>query len=383
MWSALNLDNLSKQASNLVQQATEKSGELISQASQVAQDSLRKISNDDDNNEVANENPMQSPMPLNPNETCPTSDGQAEHSETTLKIAEKADQIADNLFNFASKFADNAYTNLSHAAAQAQETANLAHEIAVESAGKLQENELIGGLVKTIESKTFIGDFNGLQQGFIGDNNEKSNKQAAYPWENYDNAEELKEKILAISTEKRNFLRNPPAGVRFKFDYHESFPTALKIIEVDPNLSKMRFEMVPKKLTEEVFWRNYFYRMSLVTQSSTLKQLSKSQENLAKIDVEASQVEDLPGNTRKRNDESVNISEDGEFISQENAEINADDLQKEMEALGMDNNDDWEKELAAELDEYEVVDGAGDQKPDNGKDSSEWEKELNDMLNDA
>lgn len=368
-----------------MQQATEKSGELISQASQVAQDSLRKISNDDDNNDVANEDPMQTPtsVNVNPVETCPTADGQAEHTETTLKIAEKADQIADNLFNFASKFADNAYTNLSHAAAQAQETANLAHEIAVESAGKLQENELIGSLVKTIESKTFIGDFNGLQQGFIGENTEKTNKQAACPWENYDNAEELKEKILAISTEKRNFQRNPPAGVRFKFDYHESFPTALKIIEVDPNLSKMRFEMVPKKLTEEVFWRNYFYRVSLVTQSSTLKQLSKSQENLSKIDVEASQAEDLPGNTRKRNDESVNISEDGEFVSQENAEINADDLQKEMEALGMDNNEDWEKELAAELDEYEVVDGAGDQKPDNGKDSSEWEKELNDMLNDA
>jgi Flp pilus assembly CpaE family ATPase len=50
MWQALNLKNLSEQASNLVAQATEKSGELISQA----QDSLRKISNDNDN-QVINE----------------------------------------------------------------------------------------------------------------------------------------------------------------------------------------------------------------------------------------------------------------------------------------------------------------------------------------
>ena len=52
MWQALNLKNLSEQASNLVAQATEKSGELISQA----QDSLRKISNDNDS-QVINEDP--------------------------------------------------------------------------------------------------------------------------------------------------------------------------------------------------------------------------------------------------------------------------------------------------------------------------------------
>lgn len=376
MWQALNLKNLSEQASNLVAQATEKSGELISQA----QDSLRKISNDNDN-QVINEDQVM--ISTQNQDSCPTLDGNAESSDTHKKIAEKADEIADNFFNFASKFVDNTYTNLSQAAAQAQETANLAHEIAVESAGKLQENQLIGGLVKTIEAKTFIGDFNGLQQGFIGQNQEKNNKQAGFPWENYDNAEELKEKILAISSEKRNFLRNPPAGVRFKFDYQDAFPTALRIIEVDPNLSKMRFELVPKKLTEEIFWRNYFYRVSLVTQSSTLKQLSKSQENLNQVaSVEASQTKDLPGSDkeRKRNEESVNISEDGEFVSQENTEMTADDLQKEMEALGMDGDKDWEKELAAELDEYEVVDSA---EKNEGKDSSEWEKELNDMLNDA
>ena len=53
MWQALNLKNLSEQASNLVAQATEKSGELISQA----QDSLRKISNDNDS-QVINEDPV-------------------------------------------------------------------------------------------------------------------------------------------------------------------------------------------------------------------------------------------------------------------------------------------------------------------------------------
>ncbi|VDK53885.1 unnamed protein product, partial [Cylicostephanus goldi] len=42
---------------------------------------------------------------------------------------------------------------------------------------------------------------------------------------------------------------------------------AKRLLEVDPNLSRVRFELVPKQLTEEKFWHNYFYRVSLIRQS--------------------------------------------------------------------------------------------------------------------
>lgn len=38
----------------------------------------------------------------------------------------------------------------------------------------------------------------------------------------------------------------------------------------DSQLEKMRFDLVPKIITEEQFWRNYFYRVSLICQASDL-----------------------------------------------------------------------------------------------------------------
>ena len=35
--------------------------------------------------------------------------------------------------------------------------------------------------------------------------------------------------------------------------------------------SLCRYNLVPKKLKEDVFWRNYFYRVTLITQSAHLK----------------------------------------------------------------------------------------------------------------
>ena len=51
---------------------------------------------------------------------------------------------------------------------------------------------------------------------------------AVPPWVGYDNEDELKTKILALSTDKRNFIRDPPAGQKmFSFSFEEKFPVAL------------------------------------------------------------------------------------------------------------------------------------------------------------
>lgn len=47
----------------------------------------------------------------------------------------------------------------------------------------------------------------------------------------------------------------------------------------DAALEKMRFELVPKIITEENFWRNYFYRVSLICQAGDLGTLGQSEDN--------------------------------------------------------------------------------------------------------
>lgn len=46
--------------------------------------------------------------------------------------------------------------------------------------------------------------------------------------------------------DRRNFVRAPPEGVEFSFDMEREFSVCQAILQEDPNLEKMRFELVPK-----------------------------------------------------------------------------------------------------------------------------------------
>ena len=86
----------------------------------------------------------------------------------------------------------------------------------------------------------------------------------------------MKAKILSLSNDNRNFLRAPPPGVTFEFDYNSVSATALALLAEDPQLEKMRYELVPKSVKEDEFWRNYFYRVNLIKQSVDLKDLESN-----------------------------------------------------------------------------------------------------------
>lgn len=87
--------------------------------------------------------------------------------------------------------------------------------------------------------------------------------------------------LTCCSQDRRNFVRAPPSGVDFDFNYDISYPIAVAIMTEDTELEKMRFELVPKIITEENFWRNYFYRVSLICQAGDLGTLGgqESDEN--------------------------------------------------------------------------------------------------------
>lgn len=199
-------------------------------------------------------------------------------------------------------------------------------------------------------------------------------------------------------------MRDPPAGVQFHFDMEQMYPLATVMLEEDQLLNRMRFDLVPKHVKEEVFWRNYFYRVSLVKQSAQLTALAAQQQQQDGEDrgpsvspddivltdtvrpktppVSISDIKKPPQEEEEEISTSPGVSE---FVSDafDSTAINQEDLRKEMEQLVLDKKDstpspddesaDWEKELQQELQEYEVV-TESDNKDD------QWDQEIEKML---
>ncbi|XP_046580103.1 synapse-associated protein 1-like isoform X2 [Haliotis rubra] len=234
-------------------------------------------------------------------------------------------------------------------------------------------------LKTTVEEKTMIGDFVKEQDKFVSEKKDMTKQQDASvpPWIGYNEEEVMKEQILALSADKRNFLRNPPSGVQFQFDFNTIQPVAMATLQEDPNLQKMRFELVPKLVKEEVFWRNYFYRVSLIKQSTQLTSLAQSSDSSSPktVPVEAAEkVEELPPESPPADNEFVSDAFNADELSEE-------DIRKEMEQLGVGEDkkeaDSKEVGFAQYLHLTQVP---SDMTAEKGEDIPQWEKELQQEL---
>ncbi|KAK3866836.1 hypothetical protein Pcinc_027655, partial [Petrolisthes cinctipes] len=203
---------------------------------------------------------------------------------------------------------------------------------------------------------TLLSEFNKEQEAFIKARGGKGGEALA-PWVGYPDEDSLKEEILALSTDQRNFVRSPPTGVSFEFDLEAFLPVAQATLAADPNLEKMRFTLVPKKINEETFWRNYFYRVGLIRQSTELSSLEREG-----ADATPKTASDAKGTKGKEDDPSSRDLEE---------------VKRGVSNLTKPSEEDWEKELREELgEEYEVVGGGGT----SGKDSEQWEEEIQNMI---
>lgn len=258
---------------------------------------------------------------------------------------------------------------------------------------------------KVEETAPLISDFTKEQKKFRDENREakRQGEAAVPPWVGYNEEKVMKEQILALSLDRRNFLRNPPAGVPFHFDFTVLNPVAIATLQEDPNLSKMRFDLVPKFTSEENFWRNYFYRVSLIKQSTQLTSLAQqtgttgesetsrrsSDETSQKGDSSSSgssdfdklsDINELAANVKeaRRIDGLENVDTplgsppEHEFASdafQDNT-VNEDDVRKELEQMRITNQPEqthqktsppgeeipeWERELQQELQDYDMM----------------------------
>ncbi|XP_067867802.1 synapse-associated protein 1-like isoform X2 [Heterodontus francisci] len=250
---------------------------------------------------------------------------------------------------------------------------------------------------------TIIGNFQKEQEKFVKEKKLKKSDSVLPPWAGYNDEETVRQQILSLSTERRNFLRDPPAGVQFNFDFDSIAPVAIVMLREDELLSKMRFELVPKLVKEEQFWRNYFYRVSLIKQSAQLSSLAAQQAEGSKeeleyleksITVTDSALSKTPPVPMKKQNESIEVHpldtistspNANEFVSDayDTSFLNQEDFLRGMEQLGIsggqpasvkdDDIPEWEKELQRELQEFEIVDVKT-------KVNDAWEKEIEEML---
>uniref|UniRef100_A0A182NL41 BSD domain-containing protein n=1 Tax=Anopheles dirus TaxID=7168 RepID=A0A182NL41_9DIPT len=107
-----------------------------------------------------------------------------------------------------------------------------------------------GDKIKHLKDNSILGEFSKEQEAFIK-NQQGGGAAGACPWTGHANEAKIKEEILSLSADRRNFVRAPPAGVEFDFDYDSSYPN---------------------------FWRNYFYRVSLICQAADLGTLGDNNE---------------------------------------------------------------------------------------------------------
>ncbi|XP_069006875.1 synapse-associated protein 1-like isoform X1 [Embiotoca jacksoni] len=309
-------------------------------------------------------------------------DGAVEKSAQPPQLLQKAKGFSGSMFTFASS----ATKKLSESVVETAQTLK-----------KSVEEGKINGLI----DKTILGDFQKEQEKFVQEKNAKKFGAAVPPWVGYNEEDTIQQQILALSADKRNFLRDPPAGVQFHFDFEQMYPIAMVMLGEDELLRKMRFHLVPKQVKEEVFWKNYFYRVSLIKQSAQLTALAAQQdaeqrdkertcsspEDPHRKDVAkqktSSAIHSLKPKSREDEEELSTSPPVSEFVSDafDSCKINEEDLRKEMEQLVLDKREeqqettDWERELQEELQEYDVL-------TDNENRDDNWDREIEEMLKD-
>uniref|UniRef100_UPI00358F45B2 synapse-associated protein 1 isoform X2 n=1 Tax=Myxine glutinosa TaxID=7769 RepID=UPI00358F45B2 len=148
-------------------------------------------------------------------------------------------------------------------------------ESVLESAQSLRKSVQEGKFDHLLD-KTIIGDFQKEQDKFTKENQKNKAEEAVLPWVGYTDEDSIRQQILALSADRRNFLRDPPAGVLCPYDRESAAALGQLLLKEDRVLCEMRFKLVPRLIKEEVFWRNYLYRVSLAKQSADLTSLGQS-----------------------------------------------------------------------------------------------------------
>lgn len=234
-------------------------------------------------------------------------------------------------------------------------------------------------LKQSVENTNIISEFNREQAKFIKEKKEAEANTGTVPWIGYRDEDGLRGKILELSKDQRNFIRSPPSGVTIDFEHESISGAALTLLKEDPNLHDMRFQLVPKIVKEDEFWRNYFYRVGLVRQQYELQELQdiENDTQVGNEDKSTSGKNLDIENEATRVDSGTKSTDVGEFVS-ESYLASSKDIAEADESIKRlrvsESTSEWEAELQGELNEYEVV------KDSVEEDNPEWENQIQEML---
>lgn len=154
----------------------------------------------------------------------------------------------------------------------------------------------------------------------------------------------LRTDILALSQSQRTFTTPPPHAIA-GFDLATYLPLAQRLLILDPMLSKQRFELVPKRVQEWVFWRNYFYRVNMLRMAVVLGVESTAGEKSGEVEGGAN------GEGKEKSASKTEIMFDAETAMNDTDNKKVDVKEEVIEAEPEEFEGDWEEELKKELGE--------------------------------
>eukprot|EP00727_Mastigamoeba_balamuthi_P002638 m51a1_g12371 hypothetical protein (257) ;mRNA; r:603642-604664 len=77
--------------------------------------------------------------------------------------------------------------------------------------------------------------------------------------------ERIRELIFGLTKSRRNFVNGPAEDDEsFLFELQAALPAAMAALRADPRLDAARAHLVPRKVRERKFWRNWFYRVHVI-----------------------------------------------------------------------------------------------------------------------
>ena len=98
----------------------------------------------------------------------------------------------------------------------------------------------------------------------------ESERIVMLPWEVPGLSDETRARMRTLSKERSIFLAPPAAGhASFRFDMAASLPLIMEALSVDGHLEKQRHLLVPRQVTEEQFFTNYFHHLHVLARSGS------------------------------------------------------------------------------------------------------------------
>ncbi|CAG8815594.1 12311_t:CDS:2, partial [Cetraspora pellucida] len=144
----------------------------------------------------------------------------------------------------------------------------------------------VASLTKSIQQKVeeTTKDMQQQHQEFIKQIKEetlepKTGTEAVPPWIGLPNEDELKDRILALSLDKRNFTIPPPENTNFQFDINIYFQTAMATLKADSHLKRMRFELTALGSIDGVVLENEVFSKNSTEISESMPNGNEDKEN--------------------------------------------------------------------------------------------------------